>query len=322
MVLVLRLAIAVLLGSIAAAGAHAQPYPSKPIRMLVAYPPGGANDLLARIVAQKLNEAWGQAVVVENKPGANAIIGTEAAKKSAPDGYTLLMGATGSHTINPVMYRSLPYDPVKDFAPVTLVASAPVLFFVHPDVPARSVRDLVALAKAQPGKLNYAAGASIFNLAMELFKSRTGADLTYIAYRGSVPAMTDVIGGQVQAGVDVIQTPLPHVREGRLRALAVSSARRSAAAPDVPSMIESGISDFDITAWSGVYAPAGTPQEIVTKLDVEIRRILHLADVREKFLQVGYEASALGPAEFAALMEREIRQFAQIVADANIPKLD
>jgi tripartite-type tricarboxylate transporter receptor subunit TctC len=302
--------------------AAAQPYPNKPIRMMVAYPPGGANDLLARIVAQKLSDAWGQPVVTENKPGANAIIGTEAAKKSAPDGYTLLMGATGSHTINPALYNKLPYDPVRDFAPVMLVASAPVVFFVHPDLPVKSIGELVALAKEQPGKLNYAAGASLFNLAAELFKSRTGTQITYVAYRGSVPAMTDVIGGQVQVGVDVIQTPLPHIKEGKLRALAVTSTARSPAAPEIPTMAEAGVAEYEITAWSGLYAPAGTPQEIVAKLEAETRRILQMADVREKIHQVGYEPRALGAADFARIMDREIKQFAKVIADARIPKLD
>lgn len=318
----LRLLSAMLVGIACAGGALAQDYPNKPIRMMVAYPPGGANDLLARIVAQKLSEAWGQPVVTENKPGANAIIGTEAARKSAPDGYTLLMGATGSHTINPALYNKLPYDPVRDFAPVMLVASAPVVFFVHPDVPVKSIAELVALAKAEPGKLNYAAGASLFNLAAELFKSRTGSQITYVAYRGSVPAMTDVIGGQVQVGVDVIQTPLPHIREGKLRALAVTSAARSPVAADIPTMSEAGVADYEITAWSGLYVPAGTPQDIIAKLEAETRRILQMPDVREKIHQVGYEPSALGPAAFAGLMDREIRQFSKIIADANIPKLD
>jgi tripartite-type tricarboxylate transporter receptor subunit TctC len=305
-----------------AGSAFAQAYPSKPIKMLVAYPPGGANDLLARVVGQKLNEAWGQPVVVENKPGANAVIGTEQGKNSPPDGYTMIMGATGSHTINPALYDRLPYDPLKDFVPVSLVASAPIVFIVHPSVPATTIKELVALAKQQPGKLNYAAGASIFHLAMELFKAKTGTDIVYVPYRGSVPALTDLLAAQVQIDVDVIQTPLPHMREGKARALAVTSRQRSFAAPHVPTMIEAGIPDYEMTAWSGLYVPAGTPLEIVEKLAAEVRRIVREPDVKEKVAQVGYEPVGSTPDEFAALMRREIETFRKIVADAKIPKLD
>jgi tripartite-type tricarboxylate transporter receptor subunit TctC len=320
--LVAGFGLALLAGLLAVSGASAQSYPAKPIRMLVAYPPGGANDLLARIVGQRLSEAWGQPVVTDNKPGANGLIGTELAAKSAPDGYTLLMGATGTHTINPALYRKLPYDRVRDFQPVTLIASAPVVILVHPSVAARSIAELVALAKAKPGALNYGAGASLFNLTMELFKSRTGADLVYVPYRGSVPVLTDLIAGQIQVAADVIQTPLPHLREGTLRALAVTSARRSSVAPDVPTMIEAGIAGFEVTAWSGLYVRAGTPEAIVAKLDAEIRKALEDPALREKIHQVGYEERGLGPAEFAALMARETEEFARIVADAHIPKLD
>jgi tripartite-type tricarboxylate transporter receptor subunit TctC len=300
----------------------AEGWPAKAIRMVVAYPPGGANDLLARLVGQKLSEAWGQPVVIDNKPGANALIGTELAAKSAPDGYTVLMGATGGHTINPALYNKLPYDPVKDFLPVTLVASAPIVIIVHPSVPAHSIGELVALAKRQPGRLNYGAGASIFNLAMELLKSRTGADIVYVPYRGSVPALTDLMSGQIQIVADVIQTPLPHIREGTVRALAVTGRTRSAAAPDIPTMAESGIADFEVTAWSGLYVPAGTPAEIVQRIDVETRRLLQDPEIRRQIAQVGYQPEGLGPAEFAALMQRELKQYAEIVATARIPKLD
>jgi tripartite-type tricarboxylate transporter receptor subunit TctC len=205
---------------------------------------------------------------------------------------------------------------------VSLVASAPIVFIVHPSVPATSIQELVALAKQQPGKLNYAAGASIFNLAMELFKSRTGTDIVYVPYRGSVPALTDLLAGQVQIDVDVIQTPLPHMREGKARALAVTSRQRSFVAPDVPTMNEAGIADYEVTAWSGLYLPAGTPREIVDKLAAEVRRIVTEPDVKEKIAQVGYEPVGSTPDEFAALMRREIETFRRIVADAKIPKLD
>lgn len=302
--------------------AAAQSYPTKPIKILVAYPPGGANDLFARLVGEKLTEAWGQPVVIENKPGANAIIGTELAAKSAPDGYTLLMGATGSHTVNAVLYNRLAYDPVKGFEPITLIASAPMVLFVHPSVPAKSVPELIALAKSKPGKLFYGAGASLFHLAVELFKSKTGTNIVYTPYRGSMPAMLDVISGQVQIGMDVIQTPLPHIREGKLRALAVTTKRRSPAAPEIPTMAEAGVPDYELAAWSALYAPAGTPKPVVAKLNGAIQKMLKQADVREKIAHVGYEPVGLGPAELTAFMDREIKALRKLVSDAGIAKLD
>ncbi len=260
--------------------------------------------------------------MIDNRPGANGLIGIEAAKNSPPDGYTLVMGATGTHAINPVLYRKLPYDAVKDFAPVTLLASAPIVLIVHPSVPAKTVPELVALAKAQPGKLNYGAGASLFNLTMELFKSQTGADITYVPYRGSVQALTALVGGEVQVGADVIQTPLPFIKDGRVRALAVTSRNRAFAAPEIPTMIEAGVADFELGAWSGIYAPAGTAASIVTTIDTTIRRILDEPDVLDKLHQVGYERAGLGPAAFAALMRRETAEYARIVAEAHIPPLD
>jgi tripartite-type tricarboxylate transporter receptor subunit TctC len=310
------------LASIALTGARAQSYPGRPVRMIVPYPPAGANDLLARIVGEKLAAMWGQPVVVDNRPGANGLIGVEAAKNSAPDGYTLVMGATGTHAINPVLYRKLPYDAVKDFAPITLLGSAPIVFVVHPSVPVHSIKELVALSHATPGKLNYAAGASLFNLTMELFKSETGADITYVPYRGSVQALTALTSGEVQVVADVIQTPLPFIKDGRLRALAVTSRARAFAAPEIPTMIETGFADFEIGAWSGIYAPAGTPEAIVATIDAAIRKTLDAPDVLEKLHQVGYERVGLGPVGFAALMKREIAQYAKIVAEAHIPPLD
>jgi tripartite-type tricarboxylate transporter receptor subunit TctC len=306
----------------ALSGARAQSYPQHAIRMIVPYPPAGANDLLARIVGERLTAAWGQPVVVDNRPGANGLIGVEAAKNSAPDGYTLVMGAAGTHAINPALYHKLPYDAVKDFTPVTMLASAPIVVLVHPDVPARSIKELVALSRASPGKLNYGVGASLFNLTMELFKSQTGADITYVPYRGSVPALTALTAGEVTVGADVIQTPLPFMKDGKLRALAVTTRSRAFAAPEVPTMIESGVADFDLGAWSGIYAPAGTPAAIVARIDSAIRKILDEPDVLAKLHQVGYEPTPLGPAEFAALMRRETAQYAKIVAAAHIPMLD
>ena len=306
----------------ASLGAAAQPYPARAIRLIVPYPPGGANDLLGRIVGDRLAAAWGQPVVVDNRPGANGLIGVELAKHSAPDGYTLLIGATGTHAVNPVLYRKLPYDPVKDFAPITLVASAPIVLLVHPSLPAHSVVELVALSRARPGKLNYAAGASLFNLVMELFKHATGADLIYVPYRGSVQALTDLMEGEAQVGADVIQTPLPFMRDGRLRALAVTGTTRAFAAPELPTLTEAGVPGIEMTGWTGLYAPAGTPPEIVSALDREIRHSLEDPGVLERLHQVGYERRALGPDAFAALMRHDIAQYARIVEQAGIPMLD
>jgi tripartite-type tricarboxylate transporter receptor subunit TctC len=316
------LAAGVLLALAASLGAAAQPYPARAIRLIVPYPPGGANDLLGRIVGDRLAAAWGQPVVIDNRPGANGLIGVALAKHSAPDGYTLLIGATGTHTVNPVLYRKLPYDPVKDFAPVTLVASAPIVLLVHPSLPAHSVAELVALSRARPGKLNYAAGASLFNLVMELLKHATGADLTYVPYRGSVQALTGLLEGEAQVGADVIQTPLPFMRDGRLRALAVTGTTRAFAAPALPTLTEAGVPGIEMTGWTGLFAPAGTPPEIVTALDEEIRRDLEDPAVIERLHQVGYEPRALGPAAFAALMRHEIEQYGKIVEAAHIPMLD
>jgi tripartite-type tricarboxylate transporter receptor subunit TctC len=315
---------AVVAGALAllAAGAAAQSYPTHAIRAIVPFPPGGAVDLLGRIVGQKLSEAWGQPVVIDNRPGVNGALGCELAKHSPPDGYTLLVGATGTHAINPALYTKLPYDPVGDFEPVTLLGSAPAVFVVHPRVPAQSIQELIALAKTKPGELNYGAGASLFHLAMELFKRRTATDITYVPYRGSMPALSDLIAGQLQVVSDVIQTPLPFIRDGKVRALAVSGRTRSFAAPEVPTFDEAGVPGIDVVAWSGVFVPAGTPKGVVARLDAELRRSLGDPTVLEKLHQVGFERVGLGPAAFAATLRREIEQYAAIVAEAHIPKLD
>jgi tripartite-type tricarboxylate transporter receptor subunit TctC len=304
-------------------GAAAESYPAHPIRMVVPYPPAGANDLLGRLIGERLAALLGQPVVIDNRPGANGIIGVELAHHSAPDGYTLVMGATGTHVINPVLYNKLPYDAVKDFAPITLLGSAPIVLVVHPDVPAKTVAELVALSRTKPGSLNYAVGASLFNLTMELFKHATGADITYVPYKGSVPALNGLLAGEAQVGCDIIQTPLGFLRDGRLRGLAVTGSVRAFAMPDLPTMTEAGVAGLDVTGWSGLYAPAGTPPAVIATLDTTIHRVLDEPAVLERLHQVGYERStALGPEALAALMRRETAQYAEIAAAAHIPKLD
>lgn len=311
-----------LLALVALTGAAAATYPARPVRVIVPYPPGGANDLLARIVGDRLSAAWGQPVVIDNRPGANGVIGVELAKRAAPDGYTLLIGATGTHAINPVLYRKLPYDALKDFAPVTMFAAAPIVLLVEPKVPARSVAELVALSHAKPGSLNYAAGASLFNLTMELFKHATGADITYVPYRGSVQSLDALLAAEVQVVADIIQTPLPFIRDGRLRALAVTGTARAVAAPDIPTMAEAGVAGVETSGWTALYAPAGTPDAIVTKLDAAVRRVLDEPSVLERIHAVGYETRALGPAELGALMRREIDEYRKIAEAAHVPMLD
>ena len=241
--------------------------PAKPVRPYGPFPAGGTTDILARAVAQKLTEAWGQQVIVDNRPGAGGNIGSELVAKSTPDGYTLLMGTVGTHAINPSLYARMPYDHVKDFTPVILVAGVPNVLVVNPSLPVHSVQELIAYAKANPGKLNFASsgnGTSI-HLAGELFKTMTGVQMTHIPYKGSAPALADLLGGQVQLMFDNLPSSLPFIKAGRLRSLAVTSGTRAAALPDLPTLAESGLAGFEASAWFGVLAPAGTPHDIVAK---------------------------------------------------------
>jgi tripartite-type tricarboxylate transporter receptor subunit TctC len=301
---------------LASAGAlAAEPYPSKPIKLIVPFPAGGTTDLVARTVGQEMTKTWGQQVVVENRPGAGGNIGSEAAAKSPADGYTLLMGTVGTHGINPSLYKKLPYDAVKDFAPITLATSGPNILVVHPSLPAKSVKELIAYAKANPGKLNFASsgnGTSI-HLCGELFKTKTGVQMTHVPYKGSAPALTDLIGGQVQLMFDNMPSAWPHVKTGKLRALAVTTAKRSQTAPDLPTIAESGVPGFDATSWFGLLAPAGTPKEIVTKLNKEAVRILKMPEVKERLLAQGAEPVGNSPEQFAAHIKAEIEKWRKVV---------
>jgi tripartite-type tricarboxylate transporter receptor subunit TctC len=294
----LLLACAVLLGA-APAGAQPQAYPSKPIRFIVPYAAGGGTDVLTRVIAQKLGAAWNVPVVVENRTGASGQIGTEAVARAAPDGYTMLM-ALNSHAINLSLFGKLPYHPIKDFTPVMLVATAPNVLTVQPSSPARSVKELIALAQSQPGKLSYASGGpgSSSNLAGELFKSMAKVDILEVAYKGAGPAMNDLLGGQVSMSFVVLQTALPHIASGRLRALAVTSATRSAFAPDVPTVAESGLPAYEVVTWYGTLGPAGIPPEIVSKWSAELSRTLAMADVKEKLIVLGMEGQGGTPQQF------------------------
>ncbi len=302
-----------------ASGAWAQAYPTKPIRLVVPFPPGGATDILARNVAQKLTEAWGQQVIVDNRPGAGGNIGSELVAKSAPDGYTLEMGTVGTHAINASLYAKMPYDHVKDFVPVILVAGVPNVLVVNPSVPVNSVAELISYAKANPGKLNFASsgnGTSI-HLSGELFKVMAGVQITHIPYKGSAPAMQDLLGGQVQLMFDNLPPSLPQIKAGKLKALAVTSATRAAALPDVPTMAEAGLPGFEASSWFGVLAPAGTPPAIVAKLNAEIGKWLASPEAKEKLLALGANAAGGTPEDFAKHIQAETAKWAKVVKESG-----
>ena len=302
-----------------AALAQGEAYPAKPIRIVVPFPAGGATDIAARTIADKMSANWKQPVVIENRAGAGGNVGSDLVAKSAPDGYTLIMGVTGSHAINISLYSKMPYDPVKDFEPVTQVAVVPNVIVVHPPVAANSLRELVELARRNPGKFDYASlgSGTAAHLGMELFKTAARIHLVHIPYRGSAPAVADLIGGQVQVMMDGLPSALPHVKAGRLRALALTSQKRSPAAPELPTIAESGYADFYADAWSGLFAPKGTPRAVLEKLAAETQRILNLPDVRERFAGLGAEPVGSTPAEFAQHVQREIAKWARAVKQSG-----
>ena len=301
-----------------AAGANAQ-YPAKPIRMIVTYPPGGGADTMARIIAPKLSERLGQQVVVENKAGASGQIGADLVAKSPADGYTILLDAT-AYSVNPSLYPKLPYDPIKDFAPITILVRVPNILVVTPGFAPKSVQELIALAKSKPGQLSYASSGngSAQHLAAELFKVGAGVDIVHIPYKGGGPALADVMGGQVPMFFGNMSSALPHVKSGRVRALAVTGGKRSANVPDLPTIAESGVPGYEVYEWNGVFAPAGTPAAIVNRLQAEIARIMHLPEVSEKLAALGAEAVANTPQEAAAFVKAEIAKWTMVVKQANI----
>jgi tripartite-type tricarboxylate transporter receptor subunit TctC len=304
---------------LAAGGASAQNpaanYPNKPIRFVVPYTAGGTTDILARIIAAKLTESWGQHVLVDNRPGAGGNIGTDLVAKADPDGYTIVMGAISTHAINPSLYKSIPYDHIRDFAPITRVGLLPNVLVVNPSLPAKTVKEFIAYGKANPGKLNFASpgtGTSL-HLSGELFKDMTGIDMVHVPYKGSTPALTDLLGGQVLAMFDNLPASLPHIKGGKLRPLAVTTARRTPALPDVPTMIEAGVPGFEVTSWFAVFAPARTPKEIVAKLNSEMVKILNSPDVKEKLAQQSVEAAPTTPEELAAFVKSETERWAKVI---------
>lgn len=295
--------------------ALAQAYPTRPVKLIVPFPPGGPLDATGRLVAQKLTDVWGQSVIVENKPGAGGNIGADLVAKAAPDGYTILLGALSTHAVNPTLYSSMPYDAVKDFAPITLLATTPNVLVVNPSLPVNSVKDLVAYAKAHPNKLSFGSGSngSAGHLAGELFKVDTGTDIVHIPYKGAAPAMQALLAGDVQFMFDNLASATPQVKAGKLKALAVTTAKRSPLAPDLPTMAEAGLPGFDITTWYGLMAPAGTPKEIVAKWSTDVAKILNSPDIRERLAAQGAEAAPMTPDQFAAFIKSEIPKYARIV---------
>ncbi len=302
----------------AATAAGAQTYPAKPIRIVVGFPPGGGNDIIARLVGAKMQENWGQPVVIDNKPGANSIIAAEFVAKSAADGYTLLVNATGGMSVNPVLYTKLPYDSLKDFVPISMVGSFPLVLVVHPSVPANSVRELVAYAKANPGKLNYSSGSTAFQVASEMFKQMTGTDIKHIPYKGSAASITAVIAGDVQ--MTIVDTPplVSQISAGRVKALAVTSAKRASAMSKLPTIAESGVPGYEMVLWIGVFAPAGTPRDIASKLNAEVVRVVGLSDIRERLSGMGVEPLGNTSEQMAEWIRREIAKFGPVVKAANI----
>jgi tripartite-type tricarboxylate transporter receptor subunit TctC len=302
----------------AAWAASAQGYPSKPIRIVVGFPPGGGNDIVARLVGAKMQEAWGQAVMIDNKPGANSIIASEFVAKSAPDGYTLLVNATGGMSVNPVLYSKLPYDPLRDFVAISMIGMFPLVLVVNPSLPVNSVQELIAYAKANPGKLNYSAGSTAFQVATEMFKQMTATDIRHIPYKGSVQAINAVIAGDVQ--MTIVDSPpvLAHVRAKQLKGIAVTSAMRTASAPDIPTLSEAGVPGYEMNLWIGAFAPAGTPGEIAARLTAEVMRIVKLADVREKLAAMGVEPVGNTSEQFSDMIKNEIAKFRPVVKAANI----
>jgi tripartite-type tricarboxylate transporter receptor subunit TctC len=302
----------------AAAGATAQSYPNRPIRMVVPLSPGGFADVPARVIAPRLSEALGQSVFVENKPGAGATIGTDFVAKSKPDGYTLLFTGT-PHVISPALYKNLPYDPLKDFTPVMLVASGPYVLVVNPQLPVRSVQELIAAARAQPGKIDYASSGngSAQHLVSALFTTMAGIDLNHVPYKGSGPALQDLISGQVKVSFAGIPNVMPSLRSGKLRALAVSTPKRSLDLPEVPTVAEAGVPGYDATLWLALLAPAGTPEEVVQKLYADGARTLREPEVQKAIAASGVEVSVMGPRELPAFLQSESDKWGKVARESG-----
>ncbi|MGJ7579550.1 tripartite tricarboxylate transporter substrate binding protein [Variovorax sp. RHLX14] len=294
--------------------AQAQGYPTKPVKLVVPYPPGGPTDIVARLVAQKLSEQMGQPVVIDNRPGAGGNPGAEMVARSAADGYTLVV-ATTAHAINPSLFKNLGYSLSKDFVPISQLTSGPLVIVANPGLPANDVAELIALAKSKPGELNFASSGNgqSTHLSAELFASMAGVKMNHIPYKGSAPALTDTMGGQTQLMFDTMLSAMPHVKAGKLKALAVTSGTRSPVAPDLPTVAESGLSGYEAIAWNGLLAPAGTPPEVVSRLSAELKKVLASPDVKDKFEAQGFAASWNTPADFGRFLTAEVEKWGRVV---------
>ena len=298
----------------------AQQYPAKAVRMVVGFAPGGGTDLVARIIGQKMNESWGQPVLVDNRAGATGTIGADLVAKAPPDGYTLLMGHVNSHGIAPNLFKKLPYDAERDFQMVAYVGYVPNVLVIHPSIPAKNVKELIAIAKAQPGTLNYASSGvgSTQHLAGELFTLLTGARIVHVPYKGSGPAVVDLLAGHVSMNFDTMPPVLPHIKSGRMRALALTTPKRSPQLPNVPTMMEVGLKGFDMTNWYGIMAPAKTPRDIVMKVNAEANRIMALPDAKGKLEEAGTQLDPGSPEQFASFLKSEIAKYSKLVKAANV----
>jgi tripartite-type tricarboxylate transporter receptor subunit TctC len=301
------------------APAPAQNYPVKPVRMIVPFPACGATDIVARLVAQKLGDAVGQQVIVDNRGGAAGTIGSDLAAKAPPDGYTILIGTSSTHAIAQSLYAKLPYDSIKDFVPVVGIATATIVLSAHPSVPAKTVKDLIALAKAKPDALSFASSGSggVSHLVGEMFKAQAGVQMLHVPYKGDAPALADLVGGQVSLEFGTALSFMAYIQSGRLKALAVTSLKRSQVMPGVPTVAESGLKGFEALQWFGVFAPAGTRADVVARLNTEIVKILHTADMRERLTKLASEVMADTPEQFAAFQKAEIAKWAKVVKDSG-----
>jgi tripartite-type tricarboxylate transporter receptor subunit TctC len=307
--------------ALCASVAAAQQYPNRPVRLIVPFPAGGPNDIIGRLVAQKLAEPLGQQVIVDNRAGAGGNIGTDLVAKAPPDGYTLLSGGMGSLVMNPIIEK-VPYNPLRDFAPVILMASAPNVLVTHPSLPVRDVKGLIALARAHPGQLNYGSGGvgSTPHLSGALFNALARVDIVHVPYKGNAPAITDLLGGQVQLAYLGIPPVQPHIQGGKLKAIAVTSARRSAALPQVPTVMEAGVPGYELSPWYGVLAPAGTPADIVAKLNAAIGNIVRTPEMTEKLAAIGAEAETTTPQQYGARLKADIEKWTGVIRQAKIGK--
>ncbi|HVJ25267.1 MAG TPA: tripartite tricarboxylate transporter substrate binding protein [Burkholderiales bacterium] len=299
---------------------NANAFPTKPVRIIVAFPPGGGTDIVARLIAPRLSDQWGQAVVVENRAGASGTIGTEAAARADADGHTLFMATMGNMTANQHLYPKMAVDPLRAFAPVTKVVDVHFVFMANPALPASTVKELVALAKTRPGELHYSSSGpgGAPHLAMELFKRQAGIDLTHVPYKGSGPGMTDLLGGRVMMTMDSLLQGYPNIKAGKLKALALLGPKRSALLPEVPTMAEAGVAGYSLTNWFGLVAPAATPKDVIAKVHADVTRVLRDTEIQKRIAEMGADVVGNTPEEFGAAMRAESAQWADIIKSANI----